>query len=49
MGRTWAERGQLREELKPYFYHEDIRKALKNYDFEKGKIINNNVTNHIKH
>lgn len=41
MGKRWAERGQLREELKPYFYHEDIRKALKNYDFEKGKIINN--------
>lgn len=39
MDKSWANPGQLRTELKKYFDPYDIKKFLKNYDFDKKKRI----------
>lgn len=43
MVKVWSNPGQLRQELKPYFHKYDIDKAIANYDFEKGKVIDDTI------
>lgn len=43
MSKTWETNEQLRKELKKYFHGYDVRKAMKNYDFDKQRVINPNI------